>query len=511
MKKAILIVLIIIGLISLSLGIYLSTKFKNAEIELGTKVDDKILIAYGSNNGVDTNLSNVNKDVVGSYPVTLKYLFMTYNLTIDVVDKTPPVLEVKDINKAPNYEIDVNDFIVNVSDKSKYEVSYYGDINTKEYGEYNVNILAKDIYDNKEEKKAKLTISWVKDEFSVEVGNIITIQDLVYDIKDKDTIVQKDLDEINKKNEGVYYIDSIKDGVTSKIKITKEKDITPPDLVLKNVTIYVGKKINGINDFIVKATDKKSKVTLNMLTTINYNKLGEQKISIEASDEDGNKITKETTLNIIKDTVGPKISGLSKLVVNKGTTIDYQKGVSSYDDNTGKCDFTVDSSSIDVTRYGTYYAIYTSTDALGNKTTSKRVIVINHDANDTNEKIKKIADTLPTDAEKIRDYVRNNISYNTNWGGDDPIWYGLTNKAGNCLVHATIFEALLKEKGYTTKLIWTTDKTHYWNMVYLNNKWVHMDSTPTSRHNKYSIMNDEQRYERLQGRNWDRSLWPKAE
>ena len=144
------------------------------------------------------------------------------------------------------------------------------------------------------------------------------------------------------------------------------------------------------------------------------------------------------------------------------------------------------------------------------KTTEKRIIVVNHDKNDTNDLVKSAASSLSSDAETIRDYVRK-IKYSTNDGGSDPVWQGLKNKSGNCIVHAYVFDALLKQKGYTTKIIWTTDKTHYWNMVYLNGKWVHMDSTPTSRHNKYSIMNDDMRYERLQGRDWDRNAWPKAE
>ena len=156
------------------------------------------------------------------------------------------------------------------------------------------------------------------------------------------------------------------------------------------------------------------------------------------------------------------------------------------------------------------YAIYTSSDKLGNKTTVKRVISVNHDQSDTNELVNKTASSLSSNAEAIRDYVRT-IKYSTNNGGSDPTWYGLTNRSGNCIVHAYVFHALLKAKGYSSKIIWTTDKTHYWNMVYLNGKWVHMDATPTSRHNKISIMNDEQRYERLQGRDWARSLWPKAE
>ena len=510
-KKILIILCFIIGTIFIGLGIVFTTKFKNAVVELGNDVSINDFVRFGTTNNVKMDVSKVQKDVVGEYEVKIQYFFLNYNLKIKVEDTTPPELQVKNLYQPLDYQINVNDFIEKLEDKSEVDVKIENAPTIDDYGDYSINITAVDKYNNKITKTSTLSIGWVKKELSVEVGNEIKIEDLVYDIKNKDTINKEELDKINNEREGTYYLKSVLEDAEINIKIEKTKDVTPPTLELKTVSIYEGKKINSINDFVKKATDKGSKVTLKMINTIDYKKLGDQKISIEASDIDGNKTVKETKLKIVKDNIGPKISGLSKITVNKGTKINYTKGVSAYDDNFGSCTFEVNSNNVDTSKYGTYQAIYTSSDSLGNKTTSKRVIIVNHDQSDTNKKIKEIASSLSSNAEKIRDYVRNNIKYNTNWGGDDPVWYGLTNKVGNCFVHAKIFEALLKYKGYNTKLIWTTDKTHYWNMVYLNGKWVHMDSTPSSRHNKYSIMNDEQRYERLQGRNWDRSLWPKAE
>ena len=68
------------------------------------------------------------------------------------------------------------------------------------------------------------------------------------------------------------------------IEITKTKDVTPPTLVLKNVSIYEGNKINDINKFISKVEDKGSTVKTTLLTEIDYSKIGDQKIEIEAED-----------------------------------------------------------------------------------------------------------------------------------------------------------------------------------------------------------------------------------
>ena len=86
-----------------------------------------------------------------------------------------------------------------------------------------------------------------------------------------------------------------------------------------------------------------------------------------------------------------------------------------------------------------------------------------------------------------------------------------TNRKGNCYVHALCLQRLMTEHGYRTKLIWVTDKSHYWNLIKLNGTWKHIDATPGVRHTKYSLMNDAQRLETLQGREWDTSKWPACE
>ena len=72
------------------------------------------------------------------------------------------------------------------------------------------------------------------------------------------------------------------------------------------------------------------------------------------------------------------------------------------------------------------------------------------------------------DYESARLYVQQTIKYNSNWGGEDPVWYGLTTFTGNCYVHALIYKTFLDKLGYENQLIWTTDQTHYWNLIKIN-------------------------------------------
>lgn len=506
------VVFISICILIILVCIYFGFKFKSVNIEIGDKLPKSdSFIRYGIKNGITVDFKNVNVNKVGSYFVKLKYAFVNLNLKVNVKDTKSPLLECQNIYKPLDYEFKIDDFVTKVEDSSEYTLFYDGNFDVKAYGEYPLTIIAKDEYGNKSECLTNLFISWTKTSYQIEMGNILKREDLVFNKNDIGTINQKDIDLINDGAEGKYIVTSIKDNIRRDIHILKTEDKTPPTLILKKVTIYKDRKINSINDFVNKAYDKVSKVTLKLLTTINYNKIGEQEIKIEASDAKGNKVVGKTVLNIIRDTQGPKIQGLSKITVNKNTLIDYKKGVSAYDDNFGASTFTVDSSNVDVSKYGTYYAVYISTDKLGNTTNAKRIISVNHDKDDTNALVKSIASTLSSDLLSLRNYSRNTIGYIHNSGGGDPVWYGLTNKRGDCIVHAYVLDALLKEKGYTTKVIWVTDKSHYWNLVYYNGKWVHIDSTPGTRHTKYDIMNDNKRYETLQGRDWDRSLWPKAE
>ncbi len=213
---------------------------------------------------------------------------------------------------------------------------------------------------------------------------------------------------------------------------------------------------------------------------------------------------------IAESKVAPVLEGMTNLTVPKNTKIDYTKDVKATDKQDGILKFTYDASSVDIGVSGDYFVIYTVVDSDGNTTTAKRKISIEHDEEDTKALVQQIASTLSNDPEELRDYCRNTIEYNTYDGGDDPLYYGLTQKRGNCYVHASCLKALLDAKGIENQLIWVTDKSHYWNLVKMNGVWRHMDSTPDRNHRKISIMTDEQRLSTLSDRKWDFSAWPSA-
>ena len=247
------------------------------------------------------------------------------------------------------------------------------------------------------------------------------------------------------------------------------------------------------------------------MTAVDTSKYGKYTVSVEAEDNHGNITTGEATLWVAEESVPPVISGASKtLTLEKHSNPDLLQGVTAKDKKDGVCQVVCDASKLNLDKAGTYYITYSAWDNSGNKATVKRKVVVEHDQEDTAALVESIAKKLGDNPEKLRDYVRSNIYYNHDWGGEDPVWHGFTKRGGNCYVHAMCLKAIFDLKGIESQLIWVTAKSHYWLIVKIDGQWKHIDPTPSRIHGRYSLMNDRQRLETLSGRKWDTSLWPEC-
>ena len=456
-----------------------------------------------------TDISSIDLNKVNDYDIYIIENNKSHVVKLHLVDTTKPKVIFKDLIKNKDYIINAEDFIEKVDDISslRYEIDSIPTLD--KYKDYEIDVKVIDKYNNITSKKCKLTIAFIKSEIIYEIGDNLSKEDLLYDNDYAKYILDSDLKRIKESDPGIYELNT---KVDDKIYTTKiiVQDTKAPTLKLKEVKIYLGDTIKGKEEFIDSVYDASGEVITNLKSNYDLKKEGSQNIIIEAIDKNGNKVEKSTTLNIIKDNDGPVFSGLKELTVKKKTAINYESGVSAYDKKDGKVAFSFNASNVDVNSQGTYYVTYTAKDKSGNTTTKKRKIIIEHDKNDLNNLIDKYFKNAGNTYETARLYVQKNIKYNSNWGGDDPVWYGLTTFTGNCYVHALTYKAFLDKLGYENKLIWTTDKTHYWNLVKINGVWKHSDSTPGTKHTMISAENDETRYANLQGRDWDRSKWPEA-
>lgn len=459
-----------------------------------------------------TDPSTIDLNKVGRTSLTLKHGTKTCVVNLIVEDTTPPKAEF-----LQSFTVSLADglpqagaLVTKTEDHSQVRAYYAEDpVVPEDYSDTTVTVVVEDTSGNRVEGQCVLHFTgWLKEACTLELGQTLKPEMLLTNPeKDAALLNEEELKEISG-TLGEHTL-TVRAGNSSAQCVVTVVDTTPPTLILQNVRRFPGESAE-VSDFVSSATDLSGEPEVTLAGEFpDFNKQGSYNIAIEAKDSSGNVTRKEATLWISNNLNPPEIKGASKeMTVEKHSTPDFLSGVTATDDIDGTCDVTVDTSTLDLTKAGTYYITYSATDSSGNVGTCKRKVTVEPDGEDTQAAVKELAATLPDDPEAIRDYVHDRIAYSSNSGGDDPIWYGLTTNSGNCIVHANLFKALLDAKGYETQLIWVTNKSHYWVLVKLPEGWRHMDSTPSAQHEKVSIMTDKERYQNLNGRNWDRSKWP---
>lgn len=536
------VVVLILAILAIVLFNIFSKKVKDhVQLELGTqelKIQDFLTDEkYAENAEFVTDISQIDLNKVATYEITIKLNDKEYTSILDVKDTTAPQVKFQDVDGYTDYQINPEDFIAEKTDASNMEVSLGNEVTINGFGEYHPLIIVKDEYGNETIQECLLNISYIKSKFTLEYGNKLTKEDLLFNVAEyQDTINQQDIDTINSYDVGEYDLKSVYDGQEKVTKITIQDTISP-ELVLKDVTLYTEQTITDANQFVEKAEDLAG-VTLNILTEIDYSIVGDQEVTIEAVDGHGNKTSQTAKLTIKEDTEGPVFSGISDLKVTKGGTADYKKGVTAKDGKDGDVEFTVDSSSVKLDTAGTYYATYTATDKAGNTTTSKRKIVVSEKSTASSsssssgdvyakadEFIAKATSGVSGTANKIlaiKNYLRSNIKYSHRYNASNT---GSVNAAamkaftayeGDCYIHAAAAQVMFTRLGVKSIIVNALDYSHYWNMVYINGGWKHVDPTPGWAYADVGFMNDAKRLEtlrRINGyeyRDWDRSKFPVA-
>lgn len=497
--------------------LYQQPKFQDVTIELGTSSlgIDQFTTAYAtlSKCRFASDVSAIDIGKVGSYPITLSHGGKEETVFLHIQDTIAPTVEfIPCLEKPSGYLPDAMDFVSSFSDYSEVTAHFAQEpILTEDYGDVTVQVVVEDACGNRTESTCILRTLWLRDALLWELGKEITKADILLNPeKDSNLVDQSELDAINQAGIGQYTIISSTAAKTVECRILVQ-DTLGPALQLKDVHIYPGDHA-ALRDFVISCEDPSGVAELILLTELYFETIGHQTVKIQATDSLGNVTLGEATLIVSTDMEAPVFTGLEELSVEKYGTPDYFTGVIAEDAIDGKCEVTCDYSNVDVNTAGTYYITYTAIDKSGNTATARRKVIVEHDAEDTAALVAEIAEQLENDPEKIRNYVRRMIAYNSNWGGDDPVWYGFKNRVGNCYVHALCLDALLQYYGYETHIIWVEDKSHYWVLIYLEGiGWRHIDATPADVHSIFSLMTDEQRLETLWGRTWDTSKWPAAE
>ena len=187
---------------------------------------------------------------------------------LHLVDTTAPQVKFQDITRYIGYEIKGEDFIVEKSDLSQMNVEVAN---------------AKDL-SNETKKECTLTIDWLNYNITLELGKMLTKEDILMRPEEDAKLVAKaELERINKSQVGDYTMTLLNNGKEYIVNI-KIQDTLPPELELKDVSIYDDEKVDK-SKFIVSAKDASGKVETTLLTDINYKNIGTQVVTIEAKDE----------------------------------------------------------------------------------------------------------------------------------------------------------------------------------------------------------------------------------
>ena len=489
--------------------LYRQPKFHDVTMELGQPLPEMeaFLTEYADVDKVKLVTSDLNLTLVGTQELVFSHDGKEETVTLIIQDTTAPKVEFRDLKVSVRDQVKPEDLVAKVEEFSDYTVSFQLLGDAAGYGEVTALVQVTDEYSNTTTGECRIDYRWMKEMFTIELGKTLYSSMLLYGgANEAVELDETRIDAINTFPAGNYGVVSYI-GEAANLCIVSVRDTVAPALEVRDVAIFLGQTAE-LEDFVVSATDISGDVTTRLVEPLCLEEAGTYTVVVEAKDKNGNVTTAEAELRVMVDTEPPVFYGMDTLYVEKYATPAYYYGVSAVDARDGNVEFSVDDSRVNTSRAGTYYAVYTARDKEGNEVTYRRQVVVTHDAADTAALVTSIAANLSSDVESIRNYARDTIWYSSEWGGDDPIWYGFNQKNGNCYVHALCFQALLREKGYETMLIWVTDKSHYWNMVKIDGEWKHMDSTPGRWHEMYSIMTDETRYATLTGRDCDRTAWP---
>lgn len=449
---------------------------------------------------------------VGQQPVTFRCGSKEETVTLTIQDTTAPVVTFRDAVLLPGKDPKPEDLVAAVTDASEVTVSFVSEPAAPErYGKAQAEVLVMDASGNTVTGQSSIIWGWLPESYTLELGQTLLAGDLLWSGEPDESLVdQAWLDTINTSGVGDYVIEST-NGELSCQCVVMVRDTTAPELQIKDVRLGLGSTVTA-EDFVSHVQDVSGEVTLRFAQEPDLTSLGTQTVTVEAVDASGNVASAQAVLEIREDVTPPQIVGTDEMRVEIGSTPDYTTGVYAVDDKDDTISVTFDASREDTSKSGSYFVIYTATDSAGNTTTVSRKVIVDHDQEEVSALVKELADSLSDDPMEIFSWMQDKFTYNHSWGDGDPVWYGFTKWKGNCYVHAYCLQVILLEKGYDARIIWTTDQTHYWVILEVEEGvWRHLDATPGEVHSRYGLMVDWQRSSTLSGRTWDRSAWPAAE
>lgn len=397
--------------------------------------DKRLTLSFGS----DVSTINLNKP--GDYPVKLRCGGKTYSSVLKVRDTIAPAGTAVDQTVPEGKELKPEDFVTGISDKTQVTVRFKKAPDMSK-ADQTVTVILKDMGGNTTSLVANLKIKF--------------------------------------------------DDVAPQIKGVTDRKVY---LGAKNLDLLAGVTAED-------NTDPEPRLTCDS-SSVNTAAAGEYTVVYTAVDSAGNTSTATAKVTVMKDTTAPKVHGAKDLYVYVGGTVAYRSGVTVSDDMDTAPVLTVDNGGVNLQKAGTYYVTYTATDGSGNKSSvSIKLVVsekpaenqivsedtINDMADSILSQIIRSSMTTKQKVEKIYTWANTNIRYTSHSDKADwkqEAYRGMKNRVGDCFTYYAVVRLMLEQLDIPNIDVvkvknYPTDSNHYWSLVSVDGgkTYYHLDATP---------------------------------
>ena len=386
-----------------------------------------------------TDLTELDLTVPGTYPVELRYYGRTYEARLVVRDTVPPEAETKDLTRFATQTPEPGDFIEGVRDVTQVDITYQTPPDMTIEGTQTVQLLLTDQGGNTAVAEAALTLIF---------------------------------------------------------------DRTAPEIQgARDIRFYIGHEIDYLGGITV-TDDLDENVTLTVDDSrVDLTVPGTYELIYAAEDACFNRASVIVTVTVIDDTQPPEILGVSPRSLYVGSTIAYRSGIVLRDDYDEAPRLTVDSSAVDLSTPGTYPLIYKAVDEAGNEAVRETTVTVHQKRSwfveesvidaEADRIIARIIDEDMTAREQVetiyrwiqRSYGYSGSSDKTDW--KQSAYDMIVTGKGDCYSFFALSKLLFERLGIPNidvKRVRTEEHRgdHYWNMVSVDGgeTWYYYDSTP---------------------------------
>lgn len=501
---------------------------KSITLEAGTNLADArelILNHIKDASFVVTDLSALDLNTPGAYPIQVQTGRKTYTVTINIVDTTPPAATTVDITSPVGDEIKAEAFLSDIKDATDVTVTYATSPDFSTPGNQVVSLLLTDTSNNKTELSANLTLLDIKKTVQMEAGTPLINVNEFRNTMDYNLSYVTDMSKLDLSKPAVHDIKIKADNsiINCQLEVT---DTTPPTGQGVNKEAWVG-DILVADDFVRNVQDI-SPVTVSFKNNPDTARVGTFDIVILLKDTSGNIAEVISTVTIKADTIAPVITGALDRTVYIGEKVSYKTNVTVTDNRDQEIALEVDNSQVNLSKPGTYPVIYSAQDSSGNKTKKNITITvkeyqIDKDLLDSMAEsvLAEITNSSMSQEEKayaIYQWTKNHITYTgysdkSDWMKE--AYNGIKNGVGDCFTYFAVSKELLTKVGIENMDITRVGGStkHYWSLINTGDGWYHYDSCPHQDQRESFMLTDAELEELFQKRgdyyyNYDKSQYP---